>query len=303
MKFISVLCIFLVFSEERVVEYAETFDNITEANISQSFDIIQRLKLKSFQYKYDTVAGRNHLSVIGPEIQALIPDGLRRYPRQSIMDPTSPGKSITLKNYYVIDKDTVFMHNVAATQVLIDLSRVHSDMLKTLEGSLDLQLQKIEHLQEYLTQEASIQLIEKRKIVQTEMKAIEMQVLKEKVHGEEERKTLDYRKSVEEDIESTREQFAQRRLEAEDQSRKDQNKELVDLQEASQIRIELKRRETEAELQEKQIEANRLNALLESNTTLERARIDVEGRIRQQRENQDIEMLQLEQKYVLVQYF
>ncbi|KAJ8524488.1 hypothetical protein ON010_g16630 [Phytophthora cinnamomi] len=82
----------------------------------------------------------------------------------------------------------------------------------------------------------------------------------------------------------------------EDAARRDQNRDLVQLQEESNIRIERARRETEEVLKEKQLAADHARALLERNTTLEKAAIDVEGRIRQQRANQDIEMAQLQQR-------
>lgn len=97
-------------------------------------------------------------------------------------------------------------------------------------------------------------------------------------------------------MEQTKHQLAQQRLDEENILRKQQNRDLVELQEASNIRMELKRRETEEVLKEKQLASDALRMQLEHNTSIEKAHIDVAGRIKQQRENQDIEMAQLKQR-------
>ena len=113
-------------TEEIRVNHMDTMDNCMAANGSESYDIVQQLRLYHYQYKYDTVSGRVHLGVIGKELESLLPDGLKVLPRYAVHDPAS-GKEVVLRNYYVIDKDTLFMHNLAATQVVMKNANLLQD--------------------------------------------------------------------------------------------------------------------------------------------------------------------------------
>jgi ATPase family AAA domain-containing protein 3A/B len=117
-----------------------------------------------------------------------------------------------------------------------------------------------------------------------------------RVRGEEERRTAQEKRDRELHVEETKDTLARRRLEEEDTIRKQQNRDLVQLQEESNLRLEMKRRETEEVLKEKQLQLDRERMQVERNTSLAKAHIDVEGRIKQQRLNQDIEMAQLHQR-------
>lgn len=293
----------LLYSRERVqngqlnstiVDYMEAIVNSQEANLSHSYDLITRLPLKNFEFKYDAVLGRTQLGLVGPDIKEFLPESVQILPQRIVVDRDK--QRIMLQNFHSVDKDAVFMHNVAATQVLIrDSQSQQSEVLRLVE-TVNAQEARIVELQAYLEQEASVQLVQKRKIVEAEVERAEKMILEAQARGEVERLTLELKKQTEMDIETSKHDLARKRLEEEDEHRKAQNRDLVSLQEAMSERIEMKRRETEEVLKEKQLAADHQRALLERNTTLEKAAIDVEGRIRQQRMNQDIEMAQLQQR-------
>lgn len=293
----------LLYSRERaqngqqnstVVDYMEAIVNSQAANLSHSYDLITRLPLKNFEFKYDAVLGRTQLGLVGPDIKEFLPESVQILPQRIVVDRDK--QRVMLQNFHSVDKDAVFMHNVAATQVLIRDSQSQQSEVLRLQETVRAQVARIVELQVYLEQEASVQLVEKRKIVEAEIERAEKMILEAQARGEVDRQTLELKKQTEMEIESSKHELARQLLEEEDEQRRAQNRDLVSLQESMSERIEMKRRDTEEVLKEKQLAADHQRALLERNTTLEKAAIDVEGRIRQQRLNQDIEMAQLQQR-------
>lgn len=284
-----------------IVEYSDALYNIVDANASNSMEMIEKLRIQYYEYDFDTIPGRKHIGIIDTKVQSLMPDSFHVHKEQMILNPlfhrkdraSNASKLLTLKNYYVIDKSNVFMHNVVATKNLIaSVNNVRKQMnesksdIEKLKGDTKL-------LQEYLKQEASVQLIEKTKAAKSLERLKELEIKQDINKGEEERKTIQYRQQIEIEIEETREKFAIRQLKAEDVSRREQNTLLVQQQEEAQLRVELQRRETEVSLKERQLKADRENFLIETNASLERTRIEVEGKIKQQRMNEDIETRQM----------
>ncbi|KAG1705570.1 hypothetical protein DVH05_003257 [Phytophthora capsici] len=283
-------------SNVTVEQYSDALVNIQDANVSESLELLRKLSLKRYEFKYDSVEGRNTLlGVLGPDLRAFAPDVVQVLPERFVFDREGRGK-VALQNFHVVDKDALYMHNLGATQQLLSEFKRQEEEILGLRQVASAQQEKIKQLEEYLEQEASAQLVQKRLIAEAEVTQAEKLIEEAKVRGEEERKTLDLKRDHELQVENEKHSLEQRRMKEEDVARRDQNRDLVQLQEESNIRLERARRETEEVLKEKQLVADHARALLEQNTTLEKAAIDVEGRIRQQRANQDIEMAQLHQR-------
>lgn len=276
------------------IDYKDTLLNIRPANASHSYALITKLPIKHFEFKYDAHAGRTQLGCLGDELQEFYPDGVRHVPQRFVFDQEK--QRIALQNLYVVDKDSLFMHNVAATQVVIGEQQSQQQDLDALRKRVAMHQERFNAMQQYLDQEASAQLVERRRIAETEVVHAERKIEEARVRGEEERQTLELKAKHDLEVEETKRRLAQRHLAEESAARMHQNRDLVALQEESNTRMEIKRRETEEVLKEKQLAADHQRALLERNTTLEKAAIDVEGRIKQQRLNQDIEMAQLQQR-------
>ncbi|KUF87449.1 hypothetical protein AM588_10004221 [Phytophthora nicotianae] len=279
-----------------VEQYKDALQNIQDANVSESLELLSKLSLKRYEFKYDSVEGRTTLlGVLGPELRSIAPEVVQVLPERYVFDRDGRGK-IALQNFHVVDKDALYMHNLGATQqLLLNFNRQEEEIL-ALKQLTVAQQQKIDELKGYLEQEASVQLVQKRLIAEAELAQTEKLIEEARVRGEEERKTLDLKRDHELQVESEKHALEHKRMQEEDAARRDQNRDLVQLQEESNVRIERARRETEEVLKEKQLAADHARALLDRNTTLEKAAIDVEGRIRQQRANQDIEMAQLQQR-------
>ncbi|KAL7993269.1 putative ATPase family AAA domain-containing protein [Plasmopara halstedii] len=279
-----------------VEQYQNAFQNVHDANITESLELLRKLPLKRYEYKYDSLEGRTTvLGLLGPDVQSVAPDVVQVLPERFMLDRTGRGK-IVLQNFHIVDKDALYMHNLGATQQLIINLRDQKDELVALRELTAAQQHKIEELQKHLEQEVSVQLVQKRLIVETELAQTEKKIEEAKIRGNEERTTLELKRDYEMQVEKEKNVLEHQRMKQQDIVRRDQNRELVQMQEESNVRLERARRKTEEVLKEKQLAADHERALLERNTTLMKAEIDVDGRIRQQRVNQDIEMAQLQQR-------
>lgn len=300
-----------------VVLYRDAILDARPANLSDSLDLVSRVALRSFSFAFDASPPASSspsskscrrrsgprpqlgplahelLVAMGPAAEPLV----RSVPERLVFDPADRTRApVALREELVVDASALFMHNVGATQVLIRNLQQLSRDVEALQTRLGAHQQLIADLKHHLEQEASAQLVEKRKIAEAEAQAAAARVDEARERGEQERRSLNASLANELELERRRHELAQRRLEQEDAARKEQNRDLVVLQEQANKRLEQARRETETLLRDKQLALDRERALLERNTTLEKAAIDVDGRIRQQRANQDIEMAQLQQR-------
>ncbi|CAK4663881.1 unnamed protein product [Aphanomyces euteiches] len=275
------------------VQYTEAFHGVESANISHSFNVISQIQLQNFEFKYDSIPGRRQLGILAsPAHKNLLQDGIHVYPERHVFSQDK--RKIAIQNFYALDKDALFMHNVAATQVVIRKLHDTKEVVRRLEQELETAHMQIQLLQEHLEKEASAVLVEERKIAEAAVKKVELEIEKAKIQGIEERETLELKKANDLAVVDKEHTLHTQRIEFEDVQRRAQNRELVDLQEAANQRMELERRNTETILKEKQLAADKERMLLEYNATLEKAVIDAESRIKQQRMNQDIEMQQLQ---------
>ncbi|KAH9127072.1 hypothetical protein AeMF1_002581 [Aphanomyces euteiches] len=278
------------------VQYTEAFHGVESANISHSFNVISQIQLQNFEFKYDSIPGRRQLGILAsPAHKNLLQDGIHVYPERHVFSQDK--RKIAIQNFYALDKDALFMHNVAATQVVIRKLHDTKEVVRRLEQELETAHMQIQLLQEHLEKEASAVLVEERKIAEAAVKKVELEIEKAKIQGIEERETLELKKANDLAVVDKEHTLHTQRIEFEDVQRRAQNRELVDLQEAANQRMELERRNTETILKEKQLAADKERMLLEYNATLEKAVIDAESRIKQQRMNQDIEMQQLQAQF------
>ncbi|OQR85482.1 hypothetical protein ACHHYP_11778 [Achlya hypogyna] len=278
------------------VPYADAFTDVEEANITHSLHVITQIQLTNFEFKFDSIPGRRQLGIIGSaSVRNLLPEGVHVYPERHVYSQDKD--KIAIQNFHAVDKDALFMHNVAATQVLIRRQLDASAELQRTQRLQELAQTRIDALQGHLDQEASAVLVEQRRIAEAAVESARVELEAIQVRAIEERKTLEISQANALELAERENVLQTERIKFEDGQRRDQNRELVQLQEASSARIELSRRETEAILKEKQLAADKERMWLERNTTLEKAAIDVEGRIKQQRMNQDIEMAQLQAQF------
>jgi hypothetical protein len=93
-------------------------------NVTDCLDTILTLPLRTFFFKYDSVLGRRQIGVIGPELKKLMPESVTVLPTHPFPNPSRTGpKMINVRNYHSVDHNMLFMHNLGATQALVQAFR------------------------------------------------------------------------------------------------------------------------------------------------------------------------------------
>ena len=152
---------------------------------------------------------------------------------------------------------------------------------------------KIEEIKAQLSQEATKQTIERRKIAELEASKAKWEKEREILHGEEEKEKLKERDIREKKRENRSRTIAKEKVDYEDTKIRDRMKDRLTLEEKSALRREEERRKTEEALQEQRIKADLKKAQMEQDTAAITAKAEAEGRILQERQNKDIHLERL----------
>eukprot|EP00899_Mesostigma_viride_P002940 jgi/Mesvir1/12647/Mv02202-RA.2 len=119
------------------------------------------------------------------------------------------------------------------------------------------------------------------------------QVEREKVHWEEQRKTMQQNLQQKAKVAQYEDELARNRMQLEHESQRQRNVELVKLQEESLMKQETVRRQTEERIQAERRQTDEHRAQLERETLRVKALAEAEGRVLENRQNEDVNRRQL----------
>lgn len=149
--------------------YDSLYSNVQPANLSESYDRIKRIPLRHFELVHDSVPGRRHMGVIGPDAQKHFPESVEVVPTYSIPNKDRKQPPTTLFNYPLVDKSVIFMHGLAAIQELI---RLQESLEESVSSMLKIRKEyetMFADIERRLSMEVSSQLIEQKSLVQQEI--------------------------------------------------------------------------------------------------------------------------------------
>jgi ATPase family AAA domain-containing protein 3A/B len=263
-------------------------------NTTDSVAVVKNLPLKTYDFEWDSIPGRRHLGVVGPDAKKVLPYSVTPIAIKSFPNPVNKSQPIKVTNYQQVDNNQIFYHGLAATQQLLELHSGLQDELSAVRVVDDKQSAMLDDLKQYLEQEASIHLIEKRRQAEAQAEKVRLEVELEAVRAEEERRTLERKREAEEKLADYKAELDDKRLLEEDQLQRNRTEAMIVRQEESAKKAELFRRETEQSLKEQQIEADKDEAEKDRLSKLAQISAEAEGRQRQERENIDIALQKLE---------
>jgi ATPase family AAA domain-containing protein 3A/B len=263
-------------------------------NATDSVAVVKNLPLKTYDFEWDSIPGRRHLGVVGPDAKKVLPYSVTPIAVKSFPNPVNKSQPIRVTNYQQVDNNQIFYHGLAATQQLLELHSELRDELSSVRVVDEKQSTLLNELKQYLEQEASIHLIEKRRQAEAQAEKIRLEVELEAVRAEEERRTLERKREAEEKLADYKAELDDKRLLEEDQLQRNRTEDKIARQEESAKKAELFRRETEQSLKEQQIEADKTEAEKDRLSKLAQIAAEAEGRQRQERENIDITLRKLE---------
>ena len=152
---------------------------------------------------------------------------------------------------------------------------------------------KIQDVKKLISQEATKQTIERRKIAELEASKAKWEKERQVLHAEEEREKLKERDIREKLRDNRSRTIAMEKVDYEDAKIRERTKDRLTLEEKSALRREEERRKTEEALQEQRIKADLKKAQMEQDTAAIKAKAEAEGRILQERQNKDIHLEKL----------
>ena len=158
------------------------------------------------------------------------------------------------------------------------------------EAILSKLAQEMHRVNETLQRDASEQIKEKRRIAELEEKKALWEIERENIHREEAREKLNEsdRRIIE--AENRTQTMARERIDYESTQTGLRNEEHTKMTEASEMRKETMRRETEEALIRQRAAADLKKANVEIEVATAKAKAEAEGKMKQERENEDIKM-------------
>lgn len=270
--------------------------NVEPVNTTDSLNLLRVLPLRTFEFRHDTVRGRRQLGVIGQELMQIVPESVSLVDKQAFPSPIKGAPPVHVENFLSVDKNVVFMHGLASAQELVLLYDTLEEIVNELSSVVAEHDALIGKLSEHLERDAVVDLIEKRRVAEANSEKLRLEIEEVRVKEEQARITLERQTELEEKRDEHRNDLEVERIKTQDRIQRERDLALVELQEKSARRLEEQRRETEQILHEQTLKAEAEKAREDREAELERLKQEIEGRIRQERINEDIHMRQLQAK-------
>ena len=181
-----------------IIDHESTFSNVQSVNTTDSLNVIQRLNLQTFEYAFDTIEGRTLVGVLGPELRQVLPGSCQILPETLSLYQRQTGERVLVSNFHHIDRDAIYMHNVGATQALIDQSLMQARDVAELSHAWHRMSEKVESFESALTAETAKALMVKREMAELENQRLVLASELEITTTKERAQEMKYRQQVEE---------------------------------------------------------------------------------------------------------
>eukprot|EP00937_MAST-01D_sp_MAST-1D-sp2_P000014 g14.t1 len=265
----------------------QQYVHVAPCNTSESLLLVESLRLTHFSMRHDRIPGRRHLGLTGPDARRVWPDMVQVLPRKQV------GPDMVARDYHVVDTQHVFMHGVAATQELIGRQAATDAQLHA-AGALNARhAAELARLRSQTAAESALARLEARRAAEAQAERVRLELEQERVRGEEQRRTAAFERNQSDALLALRDRLARNRSRALDAMQRVRAERAVALQEESARKAELLRRATETALRERQLAAEAEQAELDRAAKLRRVQAEAEGRLRAERENEDVRLRRL----------
>lgn len=183
---IIITCLFILCSSAG--DDQSLYTDVSLANVTDSLNRISSIPMKVYGFKYDSVADRKQLGILGSDAQRWFPDSVEVVPSHAVPSRNRSEPLKVLKNFPIVNKQVIYMHGLAALQALIGK---YADMLDTID---QLRNSGADHglvfaeIEKRLAKEADEQVIEKRKLLESEALLVQREIELEETRNEEEKR-------------------------------------------------------------------------------------------------------------------
>jgi len=177
---------------------SQLYQNVEPVDVEKSRELLSKLQIAHFEFEYDSIKGRRQVGLLPEDVQDVIPEAIDVAATRTFPPQEPGGKMIKLEQFPSVNKDVVFMHNVAAIQAIAtSLKIATADLSQLLEHREQMDV-LYEELHRRLALEADAQAVERRKLAEAEAEKARLQVAKAKAAEDEGARILAARESAEE---------------------------------------------------------------------------------------------------------
>ena len=275
------------------------YTDISLANTSESFYRIRDVPMKNYEFKYDSVAGRKQMGVLGVDAQKYFPESVDVVPTYTLPSKDRSKPPVILHNFPVIDKNVIFMHGVAALKELMSLYSKFESNLHEVLLEWDEQKEFFHKIEARLAQDNNDKNIELEKLkkIHTELEAEETRLNKQRLE--------DLRRTKESELEERRalltyqENLALARMNHEEELAKSGMEETLKFERELLEKREILRRETVERLQSQRQSFEKELDLKRNQLEMDKIKAEIEAKAEAERANEDMKLRELETQSAL----
>ena len=264
------------------------YGNIRPANISESYERIKNIPLKHFELAHDSVPGRRHMGIIGPDAQKYFPESVETIPTYTIPNRDRKLPPTVLTNYPLVDKSVIFMHGLAAIQELILINDALQNSVNALIESRKIYIDMIADIKQRLSTEIDAQLFERKLLAISELELAEEELKLDALKAQKEKESIDGELKEERAILQYQEKLARRRMDHQEELAVISMEKTLKLESDLAQKKELLSRESTEMLQNKRAEYDFKLQERKREYEMEKIKAEVLAKIEQERANEDV---------------
>lgn len=270
------------------------YTDVSDANETDSLNSVRYVPIKEYTHRYDSVAGRRQVGILGSDAERYFPDSVQIIHNYTLPSPVRGQPGVLVPNYPTVDRNIIFMHGFAALKKLI---RLYDDLAVSVDNiKNDTNDQKLvfEEIEKRLSKEAAEQLVEEKKLVEDETALAAQRAELRRAEALRERELVDIDLAQERELWKYQEELARLRLEREEEFARNSMVEALNFERETTEKKELLRRETEGQLLDIAMQNQRRLEDQKAQFEKEKIRAEIEARAEQERANEDITIRRLQ---------
>ena len=290
------VCCLVAFSEETESSKYVLYTDIKPANRTESLLKLRNVPIVRYKFKFDSVADRYQLGIIGPDAQKYFAESIEVVPSQTFTSKDRSKPPAVVTNFPVVDKNVLFMHGLVAVQELIFRYEDLSKSIETAEEDAEAHKKELLEIEDRLLNGVSLyakQKLENARIeAENAAKELELQSEKEKNEREILQQQLQHEKTLMEyEIKLTKE-----RMQKQEEWERKNNEDILLMEKELAEKRELLARETNQITEKLKLQYDNDIEIKKLNHEKERIRIELESKEKQKRIEQEIELTKIQTK-------
>ena len=272
------------------------YRNVQPANISESYERIKKIPLKHFELAHDSVPGRRHMGIIGPDAQQYFPESVEVIANYTIPNRDRKLPPTVLINYPLVDKSVIFMHGLAAIQKLILINDALQKSVNAMIESRKVYIDIIADIKQRLSTEIDAQLFERKLLAISELELAEGELKLDVLRAQKEKEAIDGELKEERAILQYQETLARRRMDHQEELAVISMEKTIKLENDLAQKKEMLSRESTEMLQNKRAENELKLQERKREYQMEKIKAEVLAKIEQERANEDITIRKMQKQ-------